>query len=139
MKKTIRWREVLHALHPAGSRRAVLVNCLCHGPQPVTPLPSLSASAGRLTVVAALVAFSAAYCFGIAQYGWWWGLGFGWLPASALAWLTAQVLAAGLAQSSRRVRSLNYACRKSRLRARHLATQIQRIDRRNTDGSINNP
>lgn len=49
--------------------------------------------AGRLIVVAALLAFTVTYLYGIRQYGWGLGIIVGWLPAMLMTWLTAQGLA----------------------------------------------
>lgn len=51
--------------------------------------PSL---AGRVCVLAALMAFLLSYGTGIMQFGWMAGIALGWLPALALAWSTAQLL-----------------------------------------------
>lgn len=97
MKKITRWSTLHWASHAGGASPAVR----CSN-RPVAQSTGflLSAWAGRLTVIVALMAFFAAYIFGIAQYGWLMGMGIGWLPAASLAWLTAQLVAVGLANAS---------------------------------------
>ena len=49
--------------------------------------------AGRAGVIAALVAFIAAYLYGISTFGIIPGIALGWLPCGIIAWLTAIVVA----------------------------------------------
>lgn len=97
MKKITRWSALLWASHTVEISPAT--GC-SNRPSAQSTVFLLPAWAGRLSVIVALMAFIAAYIFGIARYGWLMGVGIGWLPAVCLAWLTAQVVAAGLAHAS---------------------------------------
>lgn len=100
MKKNRYWPEVMHASHAAGAPSPI-AGAACPLLEARCAMPALPLWAGRLTAILALLAFVAVYSLGIARYGWWWGMGLGWLPALCLTWISARVIAAGLALVSR--------------------------------------